>query len=270
MNFLFWNIGKKNIYKTISALCSDYNIDILILAESQISDFDMLQSLNKDKVAYSSNSPISQCEKIKIYTRFKSEYIAPIKENKRYTLRLLTIPDKIKINLIGIHFIDKMNNDEEDQRTEAEMLTKWINDIETQTNNCNTIVVGDFNMNPFETPMISAKMFNASKSSKIAIRGTRIVRGITYKYFYNPMWGLLGDLNSDIAGTYFYQHSLIANYNWNIFDQVILRPDLIDKFDKPSLKIIQSLKDGTSLIKNNRPDKDKFSDHLPIMFTLNI
>lgn len=270
MNFLFWNIGKKNIAETISMLCNDNDIDILILAESNISEFHMLQSLNKDKARYNSNSPISQCEKIKIYTRFKAEYIAPIKENKRYTFRHLTIPNKIKINLIGIHFIDKMNNEEEDQRSEAELLVKWINDIETQTDNCNTIVVGDFNMNPFETPMISAKIFNATKSSKVATRETRIVRGITYKYFYNPMWGLLGDLNSDIAGTYFYQHSLIASYNWNIFDQVILRPDLIDKFDKESLKIIQSLKNGTSLIKNNRPNKDNYSDHLPIMFTLNI
>ncbi|NJR41223.1 MAG: hypothetical protein HC781_23270 [Leptolyngbyaceae cyanobacterium CSU_1_4] len=43
---LFWNINKKNLLQDIVYLCHHYNVDILILAESQISDAKLLLSLN--------------------------------------------------------------------------------------------------------------------------------------------------------------------------------------------------------------------------------
>jgi hypothetical protein len=126
-------------------------------------------------------------------------------------------------------------------------------------------------MNPFETPMVSTIGFNATKSSDIALKKKRVVQGNEYPYFYNPMWSLFGDLYSTPSGTYFYQKAEHVNVKWNIFDQVLLRPSLIPFFEKPSLKIISQLRTGESLLDAKQiPDSNKYSDHLPIIFTLNI
>ena len=52
-----------------------------------------------------------------------------------------------------------------------------------------------------------------------------------------------------------------------MFDQVLIRPDLIERFDFFKLQILES--DGKSylLSENGIPNKGKMSDHLPIMFT---
>lgn len=53
-----------------------------------------------------------------------------------------------------------------------------------------------------------------------------------------------------------------------MFDQVLIRPDLITNFDTDSLDILTS--DGeVSFLKNNIIDKS-ISDHLPIKFSLNL
>lgn len=123
-------------------------------------------------------------------------------------------------------------------------------------------------MNPFETGMIKANGFHATMSSEVARRGSRTVQQREYPYFYNPTWGLFGDLNKDVAGTYYYQHAEHICYEWNVFDQVLVRPSMIGNFVKGSLEIVRN--DGvTSLLTNrNVPNKNMYSDHLPLFFTL--
>ena len=76
--------------------------------------------------------------------------------------------------------------------------------------------------------------------------------------FYNPMWNLLGDFQYP-PGTYYYKSSQEKTEFWNIFDQVMIRPQLRNRFVDTSLKIITET-ETTSLV-----DK-KISDHLPIVF----
>ncbi len=55
-----------------------------------------------------------------------------------------------------------------------------------------------------------------------------------------------------------------------MFDQVLIRPDLLDFFQIDSLKIITEI-NGISLLSDfGRPNKSKGSDHLPILFSLNL
>lgn len=133
-----------------------------------------------------------------------------------------------------------------------------------------TVIVGDFNMNPFEIPMIKANGFHATMSAALAKNMYRKVQNLAYEYFYNPMWGLLGDLNSDAAGTYYYSDAQHVSYHWNIFDQVIMRPSVIDNFDKNSLRIIEGYSKKRFTTESNFPNSTKFSDHLPIFFTFKI
>jgi hypothetical protein len=55
-----------------------------------------------------------------------------------------------------------------------------------------------------------------------------------------------------------------------MFDQVLLRPDLLPAFKNQELKVLVT--DGTTsfLRDNGLPDRDAVSDHLPLLFRLHI
>lgn len=78
------------------------------------------------------------------------------------------------------------------------------------------------------------------------------------------MWNLLGDFQYP-PGTYYYKSSQEKTEFWNIFDQVMIRPQLRNRFVDTSLKIITET-ETTSLVDKNRHPSKKISDHLPIVF----
>jgi len=84
--------------------------------------------------------------------------------------------------------------------------------------------------------------------------------------FYNPMWSHFGDARTDTAGSYYYERAQHVNYFWNMFDQVLIRPELAERFDANKLRIITSV-GARSLRPDGRPDRN-YSDHLPIVFEL--
>ncbi len=89
-------------------------------------------------------------------------------------------------------------------------------------------------------------------------------------FFYNPMWGKMGDNSQGPPGTYYYNDSSYANLFWHTFDQVIMRPDLLEYFSDESLQVLDSIK-GVSLVSpDGIPDTSIGSDHLPILVTLQI
>lgn len=102
----------------------------------------------------------------------------------------------------------------------------------------------------------------AEEAQKIS----RTIFETKYKMFYNPMWNLLGDFSYP-PGTYYYRGSKEKNEFWNIFDQVIVRPQLRSRFVDKELKIITKAQ-GVSLVTQNQQPNEKISDHLPIVFQL--
>jgi hypothetical protein len=82
------------------------------------------------------------------------------------------------------------------------------------------------------------------------------------------MWGHLGDVVSQTAGSYFYDNAEHVNYFWNMFDQVLIRPELVSRFDSDQLRIITSVGHRSLVRPDGRPDGATYSDHLPIIFEL--
>lgn len=84
--------------------------------------------------------------------------------------------------------------------------------------------------------------------------------------FYNPMWSFLGD-DRKPYGTYYYGGSGIDNTYWHIYDQVIIRPALRERFVDNNLKILTETSSRYLLNSKGHPDTE-ISDHLPIMFEI--
>jgi len=53
-----------------------------------------------------------------------------------------------------------------------------------------------------------------------------------------------------------------------MFDQVLIRPDLLSLFDNKELEIIESDGEASFLSNAGLPDANVASDHLPVMFRL--
>ena len=71
-------------------------------------------------------------------------------------------------------------------------------------------------------------------------------------------------------GTYYYSSAEDKALFWNMFDQVLVRPDLLNTFEFGNLKILTN--DGSTNLANSqgRPDRNKASDHFPLLFRLNL
>ena len=106
-------------------------------------------------------------------------------------------------------------------------------------------------MNPFEPGVVAAGGLHAVMSREVASRQSRTVQGRDYRFFYNPMWNHFGDANSPTAGSYFYNASEHVSYFWNLFDQVLIRPELAAPFDPDSLSIVTSA-GSRSLVRGRR------------------
>lgn len=83
------------------------------------------------------------------------------------------------------------------------------------------------------------------------------------------MWGLFGDATMGPPGTYYHDRSDHVTYYWNMFDQVLIRPELLGSFDNESLRILESDGENSLLSSLGRPDSSR-SDHLPILFEIRI
>ena len=169
-----------------------------------------------------------------------------------------------------VHLPSKLRWSDDSQSQYCPEVAAKIRLIEKERGHMRTLVVGDLNMNPFEPGLVSSAGFNATMSRKIASRGRRILHGRDCFFFYNPMWALFGDARKVSSGTYYYNNSQPVTYYWNIFDQILLRPSLLEYFQDESLAILEGAGRSSFLTNRGQPDKGSFSDHLPLLFSLDL
>src|SRR5579859_448572 len=102
--FLFWNINEKPIEDLISIAARENSVDVLMLAECNISPTRLQLRLNRDSTDYIF-TPTPGCKKIDIYTKFGLEFMYPILETDRLTIRRLQLPGTTDILLAVVHFM---------------------------------------------------------------------------------------------------------------------------------------------------------------------
>jgi len=265
---LFWNIGRRNLLKSITGIVASRGIDLLILAESRIPLGEVLKALNSEPSASPFRSTRTLCPSIDIFCRFSSRRIVPESESERMSIRRLSLPTYDEFLLAAVHLPSPLYMSADSQAAELYELSTSIKQVEVRRGHRRTIVVGDFNANPFAPGMVSAAGLNAVMDRTVARGGVRKVRQRIYPYFYNPMWRLMGDDLMGPPGSYFYSRSEDVEYFWHTFDQVLVRPELLDLFQLSTLALLTD--DGSESLVNRkgRPRKASSSDHLPLVFEL--
>jgi hypothetical protein len=272
MNFLFWNLRKNPLQDLLAVLVNNYSVDVLILAECKIDTTTLLQTINQNRDRKLGLAPAYlENDRIKILTILPRSSLQHLRDDGNVVVYKVSSPIGEEIILFAVHLSSKMYLSDFDQALKATRLRSLIRAVEIEQNNMKSLVVGDFNMNPFEDGLVSAETFHAVMSKAVALKRTRIVGGEERHFFYNPMWGKFGDSSLGSAGTYYYDKSgSPTNYYWNIFDQVLLRPDLLPYFDETNLEILTNIGNSSLLTDAGLPNSKFASDHLPIFFSLSI
>lgn len=266
---LFWNINKQRLFEEIILLCNENEVDILILAEAKpdISDAEVLIALNSGRENVYI-APFNPSRRLSLFFRYPAESIGLVADEGGIAIRRISPPIGLDIILVALHLPSKLRMKEDDQKFQAVRVSELIQEAESKVGHARTIVIGDLNMNPFEVGVVSADGLHAVMTQTIARKGSRKVQGRNKPFFYNPMWGRMGDSSVGAPGTYYYPGSGYVSYFWNTFDQVLLRPDLLDFFSLNDLRVISKIGDKHLVTENGI--SAAYSDHLPIIVKLQI
>src|SRR5438309_1508473 len=125
-------------------------------------------------------------------------------------------------------------------------------------------------MNPFEDGVVEARGLHAVMARQTAQNRSRTIQARRYHFFYNPMWGFFGDATEGPPGTCYYARTEQGVFFWNMFDQVLVRPDLLPYFRNEDLKIITGDGRTSFLSRKGLPKRSVVSDHLPVLFKLTL
>lgn len=277
MNFLFWNTEKKpTCFDVIVDIVVEKNINVIAIAEFPIGPDETKSFLSKLKTIDSNFEWLQPMTKEKVlvfYNKANANVQNQYNEGKVAIKKISAITSKVNAYVAFCHLESKVNINEDEQAERVAKLKDTLCTFEKDIDDKDgfLLLCGDLNMNPFEKGLIKANGLNAVMDSSIAKKKSRKVQGQSYKFFYNPMWGFLGDLGKgNVSGTYYFNPSNHLQYFWNVFDQVLLRPEAIPYFDKEALNILTSTTHYNLLKKSGAIDDKQYSDHLPIIFKLNI
>jgi endonuclease/exonuclease/phosphatase (EEP) superfamily protein YafD len=264
ISIVFWNVNKKDLRSLLCSIACDVDADVVILLESGISSDDNLKQL-RSSVSRSFFMPQATRGRFQLFARTKALDLSEAYGSDRLSLRRLTYSDSSL--LLGIvHIVDKLNWSAPQQLTEVQLLAASVREQEAQLRTDRTLLLGDFNMNPYDDAMTIAAGLNAMMSVGCVSRQSRIQQGRSYPFFYNPMWSLFGDRTPGPSGTYYHRNSSQGVFGWNMLDQVLIRPSALPYFDE--VRILSSA-GGTPLHTSSmRPSANVASDHFPLLLRL--
>ena len=294
---LFWNVRKLDVKDNIVRLVQSHNINILVVAEVDVKwdSTAWLSALNAPprlagetefSLLLPTDAPakLSAMSRLHIFTRLPPTAWQLCAIHNRYAVWRVSLPGRRPFTLATVHMIAHQQDQGDKQRECAIALRQDIEKaegeiqvMEAQGPDCNalpfSIVIGDFNANPFDAGIAAVYGLNATHLKEIAMQGSRRANGRLHPYFYNPMWRFLG---VEPWGTYFNNNlSNPIRFDWFLLDQVLVRPDVLRFFDlrdKPDVQILTS--DGIvdfnlSQTKTKRDDS-VYPDHLPLYFRCDV
>lgn len=272
VRILFWNLGRASLSKLVAEIAHREGVDLICLAESEERLVDLTVALNRGQrqpYLVPRGLPLSVRRELRILGRLPFGAIAPVHDGHGISARHIRPPSGVDFTLIVLHLHSKMHRDPGDQVFTSMRVRQIVDEAEARAGHRRTVIVGDLNMDPFERGVVAADGFHAVMSRRVAQGHRRKVDGADRYYFYNPMWSHFGDRLPSPPGTFYRPASGQTAYFWHMFDQVLVRPELLDYFRDDSLRIV-SLIGATSLLTADGVPDAAFSDHLPIIFDLSI
>jgi exonuclease III len=263
---LFWNVNKKDLTKFVCALAESTMADVIVLNENLLESSETLRALQDVSTDFYIPTSISEISKKRFHCFCRQPLlnISEVNVLDRASVREFRIGSHRAL-LMLVHGVDIRNHDDRVRQEFAHLLASDIAFIKDQQSTNKLIIIGDFNMNPYDSGMNLAAGLNAMMTRDCVTQKFRKRNNKEYEFYYNPMWSLFGDNTAGPAGTV-YDRSNQGPYGWSMFDQVLIHHSIVEFFH--DVKIIDQA--GEFSLKNarGRPDSNKVSDHFPILVSL--
>lgn len=268
IKYLFWNIYKRNLIAPIIQVITENEIDICAFAECDTLDsrglLNQLKTLNEDWKLIE----LLPKGNLKLFSK-KTINISVIKEEKHFSS--YKVCDKKVTWLLNIvHLTSAMYKDESARNRRADNVSDLFRKIEEgvfHEDEFKSIIVGDFNLQPYSQGVAGVFGFNATMSVANAKKRYRKIEGEKRYYYFNPMWKLMGD-NKAAQGTYYTDNDQQdLSMFWYSFDEVLIRPYFIDKFNWEYFGVVERTEKYNFII-DHKINKIDFSDHLPLKFEI--
>ena len=266
MKFIFWNINKKPLVDELAELIYESQCDLCVLAESNEEIVEqVILCLNEKYEIECSLFANPGCDRIAFIVIGQLE-ISLLESH--YYFSLVKIKGNQKSLIAGfLHFPSQLHtNNLELTGRMCEKVNHKIVRAESHYNIKDSLLMGDFNVNPFDLPMISFRSLGATNGQQCSLRGTISSYGDAKELFYNPMWTLYAKYK-ERPGSYRYPATANHVLTWHFFDQVIIRPSLIENFNFDALSLVMETKNFNYLNKNKFPE---LSDNLPLVCEIDI
>lgn len=266
---LVWNVDGKPLHDLVANLVVEHAVDILILIECETGSRQKLLSRLRSKGPFQA---VPSSEAFGVFTRFNRQFMQIVElpeRERRMNFWRLHLPLHYEVLLAVVHGWDKRSvTDSETRRMLLHRVAQHVDRIERTMGHCRSLVAGDFNANPFESEMASVEGLHAIPMRSVSGRTDRSVEKRTFPFFYHPMWRCYGSAGAPPA-TYFRYKYQAHELFWHMIDGVVVRPDLLDFFREEDLCILGKA-GKVNLLKNGLPNREKASDHLPVLFRLQL
>lgn len=266
--FLFWNIQRKPLQQALAELAQEHDPDFLVLAECEIPYPTLIGAINASAPSFPYCSIGTSQSNLTMLTRFP-DHARVIYDERRMTVCRIALPLHLDFLLAATHFPSRMDWQPDSLAAFSQRTAAMIRYLESKQSLDRTILMGDFNMDPYEPGVLSADGFHAVMTKALARKGSRVVQDSDLPFFYNPMWSHYGDAVPP-PGTHYHARSESVVQFWHMYDQVLVRPSLIDRFAPEDVQILHTCAGQSILTKDGIPDQDRWSDHLPLLVAIDL
>lgn len=261
---VFWNLHRKELTNLVCDLALATEADVVVLNECTVPIRTTLRALNSN-VDRSFFVPESNSEeRFHCFCRNPTLDLTEVHKGFRTSVRKLRLGSRPAL-LALVHGVDIRNYDLETRQSAAQYVADEIRFVKSEQGHNRLVLMGDFNMNPYDRGMNLAMGLNAMMTRACVAAGRRTFLGRQYDFYYNPMWSLFGDGSEGPAGTV-YDTSNQGPYGWNMLDQVVINYSLVNEFQ--DVRIMTHAGVNCLTDAKGHPDSSKASDHLPIVLQM--
>lgn len=272
--FLFWNVQTKQLDGHIVRLAQEHKVDVLLLIEPPKPDNTLFSQLN----ALRPYRRVTAHDRFGVYVSFNSAQMVRITPptnlaGDRVDYWDVRLSKKNRLFLVLVHGPDISNYSVPARslffvRLGNDVL--WIEDNHHQVKHKQTVILGDFNANPFEAIIGGIDGLHALRVQDVGGKRKRSVMNQEYEFFCNPMWSCYRGWEKSPPGTHYYNASGVHEVFWHMIDQVVLRPQALHLFSEKNLRVLTKAGNVSLLTNRGLPDASNASDHLPVLFKLNL
>lgn len=259
MKLIYWNTKNNISLDSVIDILEDFAPDFLFLSE--INEELLLSNISKLKTINYLYFENPGCDRVKI---LKKE---SIKCNLNYQTKYYTtlnLPDS-DLYIISVHLPSQMFQHQSALKSFIRDVRQEIDSKIGNSNIKNIIIIGDFNVNPFEPALIEFDGFGATNSTNFRKKITNLNPKSEKTLYYNPTWKLY--MNNHFPGSKYFPRPSGSSFDileHHLLDQVLISRNLLHNLENEKISFINKTKNF--IFFDDDKNKILISDHLPLNF----